>query len=263
MTVSVLNRTFKGIAELKLQKLADNSILHLPTPNTFVVENNIEEKIQYTRTAQGERSRAGTYVSGREPMLRVAYSHMQPETLQFRIGNEFEEVTRTLKIAKSYTVTQSEYPAVTATTGLGYGVVVNAPAKAAVTRQNKSFQLTQVPFADFDAADPDTFSIGARLNVKFSTNLVTAQETVSMEFEENMTSLGISDNIVGAHSCIATIITTENKVVVFRAKYITPSLAGSGFDASSESVEIPFFINTTAGECFPYEMYFTEKTVNC
>ena len=263
MTVSVLNRTFKGIAEVKLRRSSDGAILHLPTPNTFMVENNVEEKIQYTRTAQGERSRAGNYVSGREPMLRIAYSHMQPETLQFKIGNEFETKTEVVKVAKSFTVTQATYPAVAATGTLGYNVVVDAPTQASITRSNISFQLTQVPFSSFSGSVDDTFSVGANFALKFSDNLVTNQETVSMLTEETFTGLGIGDNIVGAHSVIATIITTQNKLVIFRANYITPSIAGSGFDPSGEQIEIPFFINNQSGECFPYEMFFTDVTVNC
>lgn len=263
MTVSVLNRTFIGIAELKLRRTSDGVILHLPTPNTFIVENNVEEKIQYTRTSQGQRSRAGSYVSGREPMLRVSYSHMQPETLQFKIGNEFETKTNTLKVAKSFTVIQNNYPAVTTTGTLGYNVAANAPAQASITRDNISFELTQVPFSSFDANVDDTFAIGASFAVKFSNNLVTTQETVSMLVDESFTGLGIGDNIVGAHSVIASIITTQNKLVIFRANYITPSIAGSGFDASSEQIEIPFFINTQSGECFPYELFWTDVTVNC
>lgn len=263
MTVSVLNRTFKGIAELKLRRSSDGAVLHLPTPNTFVVENNVEEKIQYTRTAQGERSRAGSYVSGREPMLRVAYSHMQPETLQFKIGNEFETKTSSLKVAKSYTVIQNNYPAVASTGILGYNVVVDANAQASITRGNVSFQLTQTPFGSFDPNVDDTFAIGVHFAIKFSDNIVAAQETVSVLVEESFTGLGIGDNIVGAHSVIATIITTQNKLVIFRSNYITPSLAGSGFDPSSEQVEIPFFINTQSGDCFPYELFWTDVTVNC
>lgn len=263
MTVSVLNRTFKGIAELKLKRSKDGAILHLPTPNTFMVDNNVEEKIQYTRTAQGERSRAGSYISGREPVLKISYSHVQPETLQFKIGNEFEEKTSELKFAKSYTITQSVYPAVDTSGTLGYNVVVDAPTQVSITRNNVSFQLTQVPFSSFDATVADTFAIGARLIVKFSNNLVAASETASMLTTETFTGLGIGDNIVGAHSIIANIITTQNQLVIFRANYIVPSIAGSGFDASAEQVEVPFFINTQAGECFPYEMFWTNVTLSC
>lgn len=263
MTVSVLNRTFKGLAELKLRRTSDGAILHLPTPNTFIVENNVEEKIQYTRTAQGERSRAGSYVSGREPMLRISYSHMQPETMQFKIGNEFETKTSTLKVARSFTVIQNNYPAVTTTGTLGFNVLEDAPAQASITRDNVSFQLTQTPWDTFDPTVQNSFAIGAAFAVKFSNNIVTSQQTVSLLVDEQFTGLGIGDNIVGAHSVIATIITTENKLVIFRANYITPSIAGSGFDASSEQMEIPFFINTQSGECFPYELFFTNVTVNC
>lgn len=262
MTVSVLNRTFKGLADLKLRRTSDGALYHLPVPSTFVVDNNIEQRIQYTRTGQGERARASSFVAGREPMLRIVYSHMQPETVQFKIGNEFESKTSTLKFVKSFTVTANDFPAVASGT-LGYNVVADAPSQASITRNNISFQLTQVPIGSFDATVADTFAVGANFNVKFSNNLVTAGETLSLQTQESFTYLGIGDNLVGAHSCVATLITTENKVVIFSAPFITPDLSGSGIDPGADQLEIPFFLNNQPGSCFPYEMSWLNVTVAC
>jgi hypothetical protein len=262
MTISVLNRTFKGLAELRLRRATDGAILHLPVPNTFIVENNIEQRIQYSRSAQGVRVRSGTYVAGIEPVMRISYSFMQPETLQFKIGNEFEAKTSALKILKSYNVTQGVFPA--AVSGqLGFNVVQDQPSQASITRNNVSFQLTQVPVGSFNPATPDTFAVDAGLEVSFSNNLVNAVETVSLYTQESFNGYGIGDNLVGNYSVVAQIITTENKVVIFSADFITVNLDGSGFDPSADQMEIPFYINNPPGSCFPYEMFFTDVTVPC
>ena len=263
MTIQKLNQTIKGVAELKLQRLSDNAILHLPTPTNFVVDNAIEQRMQVTQNSQGEQTRASTYIKGRMPMLRIVYSHLQPETLQFKIGNEFESKTSSLNVIKSIQVTQASYTGVTETTRLGKNVAADAVSQAAITRNGQSVQLTQQPFASFDADTDDSFAIGAALALKFSDNLVAAQETVSIVTTESFTGYGIADNLVGAYKVRASIITTDNQVIIFKADNLTPSFDGAAIDTGAEQIEIPFFINQVPGQCFPYEWLYTGKFVGC
>jgi hypothetical protein len=262
MTIGKLYDTIKGVANLKLIRLSDSALLHLPTPTGFVIDNGIEEKIQITQNNQGEMTRSGSYITGRMPVLRVVYSYMQPEILQFKIGNQFDAKTGTLDVVKSYQVTQNNYAAVT-TGFLGYGVALNAPSKASVQRDNLSVQLTQVSIASFDATTDDTFAVGASLNVKFSNNLVTANETVSLTTTEAFTGTGISDNVVGAHKVSALLITKANKVIHFKCDNVTPSYSGSTIDPKADAIEIPFFINDVPGVCFPYEWNYVPIQVGC
>lgn len=263
MTIAKLNSTIKGVAELKLQRLSDNAILHLPTPTNFVIDNAIEQRIQTTQNSQGEMTRASSYIKGRMPMLRIVYSHMQQETLQFKIGNEFEDKTSTLQVIKSVQITQGSYNGVTETTRIGYNVIEDAVSQAAITRNGESVQLTQQPYDTFNATTADSFAVGAALALKFSDNLVTAQETVSIITTESFTGRGIADTLVGAHKVRASIITTDNQVIIFKADNITPSFDGAAIDTSAENIELPFFINQVPGQCFPYEWFYTGKFVGC
>ncbi|GAA6622893.1 hypothetical protein [Scytonema sp. NUACC26] len=263
MTIEKINRTIKGVAELKLLRLSDNAILHLPKPTGFTIDNAIDQRIQMTQNSQGETTRASSYIKGRMPTLRVVYSHLQPETLQFKIGNEFEPKTQKLNVVKDLLVTQALYAAVTDTARIGKNVVIDEPTQAAISRDNESVQLVQQPFSTFDGAVNDTFAVGAGFALKFSDNLVTAQETVSIVTSETFTGRGIADNLVGAHKIRASLITTNNEVIIFKADNLTPSFDGASIDSNAESVEIPFFINQVPGQCFPYEFFYTGKFVGC
>jgi len=104
-----INRTFKGLADLRLRRLSDGLIWCLPTPSTFAVDNGIEQKVQMTRNQLGEMTRAGSYVSGRTPTLRLNYGAIQPELLQFRIGNYFQTKANTeLSLSKAVDVFQTD-----------------------------------------------------------------------------------------------------------------------------------------------------------
>lgn len=264
MTVAVLNETFKGLADLKLRNIETGRLLHLPIPNNFVVENNIEERKQYSRTALGERTHVSVFTSGREPMLRISYSHMTAEIMAFRIGNTFKSGTKDVALNKSVTlVNTATLPPVTVTTQVGYGVLEDAPTVASVKRNYLSVPLTQVPFDDFAPETDDTFSVGAAMALKFSDNLLDEKQTISLQTVENMTTLSLSDNLVGTYSVLASLITTENKLVVFSAPQTAPSLAGSAIDFGADQVEIPLLLFTPQGACRPYEMDFTSRTVAC
>lgn len=262
MTIGKLNETIKGVAEFKIFRLSDKFIYNLPKPTGFVIDNGIEEKQQMTQNGQGERARASSYIAGRMPTLSISYSHLQPEILQFKTGQVFETVTKNIDVIKSYRVTQNEYAA-QASGYLGFGVVEDAVTNASITRNSASFALTQQPFDTFDANTADSFAIGAALNVKFSNNLVAANEIVSLITTQSTTTLSIGDDFVPAMGVRAVLITTLNKVIHFRADNMTISYNGSSIDPSADQIQIPLFFNDIPGTCFPYEWDYLPLQVGC
>jgi hypothetical protein len=259
-----INRTFKGLADLRLKRLSDGLIWCLPTPSTFAVDNGIEQKIQMTRNQLGEMTRAGSYISGRTPTLRVSYQNMQPEILQFRIGNYFAAKTNTeLALPKSVDVFQNEYAGALNSTQLGFTITADTVTQATTVKNNASVLLTQQPFGSFSAATDDSFAVGDAGALKFSNNLKTAAARVSLLIPYTINTYGIGSQIVGPHSLFATLITTEGEVVVFTCRRVTPNFEGSGFDTGAESIELPFFINSVAGQCQSYELDYTGVYVSC
>lgn len=262
MTISILNETFKGISELKVLRHKDNLLMHWPTPNNFVLQDTKEQRMQYTRDWMGRRTRANTYVVASDASLSISYSHVQPELLAFRIGTYFEEKTNDVYFVRSYTVTKDSYPAY-ATGAFGNGIVADADAKASIKTAYSTEELTAQPYATFNGSTAKSFAVGANGAVKFSTDLVTNRETVSLMVPYTLTGLSIGDELVGAHSIVANLVTSENKVVVFTAFNVTPNLDGASIDPSAEGLEVPMFVNIVPGTCTSYQLTYTNKIVEC
>ena len=57
MTIAILNETFRGMADLKVvRKGIDGNpdlLMHWPTPQNFVLTDNKEQRMQYTRDSLG------------------------------------------------------------------------------------------------------------------------------------------------------------------------------------------------------------------
>lgn len=254
--------TFKGVADLKMRRLADGILLNTPVPQTFRVENGIEQTIQMTKNGQGESTRSNNYIKGRMPTLSIAFSHMNPELLAFRIGNYFETMTVT-DMALPYTirVDKNNFPPATSSNKLGFTIVADEPSVASATVDHISTPLTQQDFASFAPATPMSFAIGDAGAMKFSDDLVAAVATVSVEIPYTVTGLGIGSTIVGPHKVTAKIIGNDNEVVLFQAPNVTVNFDGSGIDVGADTLEIPLFINNSG--CQPYRMLFTGQYVSC
>lgn len=263
MTIGKLNETILGVAEFAVFNAENGLQYNLPQPTGFIIDNGIEQRVQMTQNGQGEMARASSYIKGRMPTLRVVYSHIQEEIIQFKTGRIFETASKTINVPKRYLVTKSDFAAV-GVGSLGYAVVADAPSTAVIKRNGLSVALVQSPVASFDPAVDDTFSVGASLAVNFSNNLVAARESVSFNTTQTASTVSISDNQVPFLAIRAIIATTRNRYIAFKADNLTINYEGSAIDTSAENIEIPFFFNETPGSCFPYEWdYLGDLTIGC
>lgn len=265
MTISIINRTFVGISELKLKRLSDGLLYNWPIPDNFSVQDNKEQKRQYTRNAQGRRVPANNYISGEDPVLTISYTHMQPEMIAFRVGNLFEEDTKNVFLNKTLEVTTNNFAGATTSAELGFGISADLTDTTAskVGSNGLSFPLVRAAYATFDPAVADTFAQGANGALKFSNNLVTAKEIISVQMPYTVTGLTIGDNLVGPHSVVATLVDTNNKVAIFYAPVATPNLDGAGFTPGGDAMEIPLFLNNPPGACRSWDLIYTNKEVRC
>ena len=266
MTIIVNNRTYVGISSLLMKRKTDNVVLTWPVPNTFVLNTNVEQRIQESRNAQGRRVRSGSYVAGETPDLTVSYSYIQPEMISFNTGNEQASGTFGTFVPRLLEVAQASYPA----DGAGFllnGVTVDdANAIGSVTRDGVSTALTRQPFASFDGASPandDSYALGADGALLFSDNLVTNKDVVAILIPHSVTGIRLSDVLVGPHELYATLVDTRNKVSVFEATNVTPNLEGRSIDFGSEGMEISLFLNNPPGTCRSYNIINTELSVAC
>jgi hypothetical protein len=266
MTLSINNRSFVGIASLVLERQSDGVLLNWPVPQTFVLNTNIEQRIQETRSNQGRKVRAGSYVAGEMPELTISYSYIQPEMIGFTVGNQMAAGSFSTFIPKRLEVTKAAYSGAAAGE-LFNGIAADvAGSKASVTRDGLSASLTRVTYDTFVGTSPendDTWALGADGALKFSANLVSAREVVTLLVPVSATGNGLSNILVGAHKLYATLINTLNKVTLFEAPSVTPNLEGRSVDFGGEGLEVQLFLNNAPGECRSWKIIDTEYTVSC
>ena len=164
MTIVVNQRTYVGISSLLMKRKSDDVVLTWPVPNSFVLNTNIEQRIQEGRNAQGRRVRTGSYVAGETPDLTINYNYIQPEMISFNVGNEQASGTFGTFIPRLLEVSQASYAADAAGFLLN-GVTLDDPTvQASVTRDGLSTALTRQDFGTFDGTSPandDSFALGA------------------------------------------------------------------------------------------------------
>lgn len=262
MTIQIATRTFKGISNLNLTRLSDGVVLNWPAPDNFVLDLGIEQRVQFSRDAQGNRVRAGSYKAGENPSLSITYGFIQPEMIGFKIGQQVASQTLDTYIPYQVLVNKAEFAA-GATGSILDGVAADpTTAAASVTRAGISTALTRQAYASFTAATDDTYAIGADGALKFSTNLVTAEEVVTLSIPyAGMTALALSDVVVGPHRLNARLVDNNNKVVLFESYNVTPNLEGGSVEFGGEQFDLSLFLNSAAG-CRSYQMIDTNLTVS-
>lgn len=264
MTIQILNQSFKGISTLAITRLTDNVVYNWPSPATFNVASNIEEKIQMTRNELGEKARAGTYKMGEMPELTISYEYLQPEMIAYRLGNQLASGNFSTSIPRQVRVIAEDVPA-DAVTGIYGALTLDAEAIASVTRNSVSVPLTRVDTASFVNTAEDTFAVGAEGALKFSANLVAANEIVTIVTPvSNLAATHISDLLVGPISVKAKLVTSRNTVTLFEAPNASVNLAGANFDFGGEGTsEIGLYLNNVPGTCRAWNMYNTPLVIQC
>lgn len=264
MTIQIVNQSYKGISTLAITRLNDGVVYNWPSPETFTVAQNIEEKQQMTRNELGEKVRASTYKMGETPELNISYGFIQPEMISFRLGNQLASGTFDTAIPRQIQATATDIPA-DVTGGIYFLAAEDADATASVTRNSISTQITRQPFATFDGTIADSYAIGLNGALKFSDNLVAAQEIVTIVTPvSGLTAVNISDLLVGPIEVRAKLVTSRNTVDLFETRSATVNLSGANFDFGGDgNSEIGLYLNNVPGRCRSWDLYSTENTVSC
>jgi hypothetical protein len=253
MTIEKLQSTFIGVTELKMRRFKDNLVYHLPTPMNMVVEPGKNERVLMGRNKLGRRVEVASFIDAENPVLNISYGIVQPELLQFRLGNYFTNVTKDLMIPTTFDLGQGgTFPAVQAPS-LGHAIIAGADATASIKRPDGT-SLALVEGTDF--------TIGAGGMVTFSAALVAAKETVSMLIPYTVTGLGIGSELIGRHEVVATIVDSEGYVWFFHAPNAKPSAAGGSIDFSAESFDLQLKLYNSGG-CQPFTLIKSSDRVSC
>lgn len=261
MTITVNQRTYVGMSSLLMKRKSDGVVLTWPVPNNFVLNTNIEQKIQMGRNAQGRAVRTGTYVTSETPEISINYSYIQPEMISFNTGNQMASGTFESYIPKSLEVTRGSYAGDSAGFILE-GVVADDPRVAAsITKGDLSVALTRQPFASFDPATVESYALGVDGAMLFSDDLVSEKAVVSILVPHSVSGIRLSDVLVGPHELYATLIDTRNKVSIFEALNVTPNISGKSIDFGGEGLEISLYLNALPGSCTSWNIISVDPSV--
>lgn len=270
--IEINNRSFKSIAAVNMVRLGDGVLMNFPNPTGLTIQEGIEQKEVEGVSETGERVRLYSYPRARKPTAVVSFMHLQPELLALRMGNQLEEASVTASVPIKVWVQKAEYAA-KAAGQKGYGVaedvnlgVAGAPV-GSVTRGELSVVLTQAAWANYSSwrTNPLTFAIGANGALRFSDDLVTASDVVSINFPVTETMARISDELAGSFKVDALLVDSTNSVHYLSIFNATIDLANASLDAAADTVELNLFLNTPPGSCRAWNLYSpkTNKGVAC
>jgi hypothetical protein len=264
MSISLLNRSFKGISELSITRLNDNVTYSFPSPSNFTLNPTIGEKIQMIRNAVGEKDFGSSYTISKSAELTVTYDYMSSELVSFRLGNQLATGTFATAIPRQILATNALVPA-DVLGGLYFGVVADAVTSGSIVKAGISTALTQQPFATFSSATLNSFAIGANGAVKISDNLVTAGQIITLVIPiTGLVGAGISDLLVGPVAIRAKLVDSLNQLTLFEAKNASINLGSANFSFDGEgSSELAFRLAPIPGACSSFNLINLGITVNC
>lgn len=253
MTQAKKEATIIGVTEVKIQRVSDGLIYHLPNPANMVVDLGKDERVIMGKNRLGRTTETSSYIRGESPTLTISYQHVQPELLQFRIGNYFENQTKDLFIPVTFDLSEGgTFPASQAP-NLGHSIIAGADAIASIKKANGMSEQLQ------EGVD---FTIGAGGAITFSPSLVAAKETVSMLIPYSVTGIGIGAQLIGQHRVVASAVDTEGYVWIFYAPNVKPSAAGGAIDFSAEGFDLTLKIYPSGG-CQAFTLMKTGDKVSC
>lgn len=288
-----LFRTFKGLSELKLFDINDSVVYNLPVPLDLSIDNGIQERRIPTRNVYGEQVFSDAFPVARDPVLRIVFPTMTPEILQLKTERQFAKTTG-LEYGIAKTVDVSYFPRITAVTandtikislneliGLASTNVTQIKGvDVSTTEENDSVKLAVTTTAAATAEPTAVPSTKTAVFVK-SLTLASAVEGSFLylnasDFEGVGTStyislvitcssdvLSLGEKLTTNYKMFATLVTTENQLVVLTAPKVKPSFQGSNFSPSMEQIECIFYMQTPPGLCKAYDIIYTDTIVKC
>ncbi len=260
--LTIGNRTIKSISALSLERISDGLVFNWASPTSFNLSEGIEQREQEVKNETGETVRAGSFVTARRPTLTIGYQNINPEMISWRVGNYLEVGTYTTRMPMRLWVTKGEYagsPAGFRGFGIAADVNIGTPnaPRAAVTRGEISTALTQAAYADYSTWRTQNlrFAVGANGALRFSNDIVAAQDVVTLSIPLTGEMSRISDLVVGDHRLYAMVVDSLNKIHILEVYQASPDLSGAAVDLSADTLEVTMFLNNPPGFCRAWQMF--------
>lgn len=256
-TITVANRSFKGISNIAVLLKNTNTILNFSKPQTADLNPNIEVKSTMSRTSNGNMTKINTYVTGEQATLTLSYGQVQPEFYALATGRKMVSGNYDIPLARNITVPiGGAIPA--ALTGYApkgtvadTGLNADPPTSFAsyTDETGASTALTQVSYTGFTGTTDNQFAIGADGALKFSDNLV--GEFVTVRHLWHTAGKRLSSNLVGEVAICYTVTSSDETVTVVDIPNAIINPSGATLSASGDSMNIVFDLITASG-CSSY-----------
>jgi hypothetical protein len=264
MSLLIQNRSFKGISNLSIRRIADNLVFNFPKPSGMVLNNPQEQRNIMSRSELGEQVLVGKYTTSRMPTMSVSFASVQPELFAFQGGYLMEKDTLQMAIPKIVRVPDSGIiPAATGTNVLGKGITANATAYASTSETGNITPLTQNTFEGHATwrTTLNNFAIGADGAIAFSNNLV--GKIVTVVIPATITGSTISEILVGEVVIDCALVNSLNKITLLHVPSALIDPSNNALDANAEGLEMMFTMLTPPGRCTAFDLLETDFSVVC
>lgn len=268
-------RTFKGLSEVKLYSIKEDLVYNLPVALDLSIDNGIQERRIPSRNVFGEQVFSNSFTVARDPVLRIVFPTMTPEVLEFKTERSFTSQTGgTFKYQVAKTIDPTYMSEITVGTGqnveqhylinLNTLIGLDPMNVTTITGVKSSYTLNNMS-ADINTTLNSTGgtnnAAGAYITVPKANFEEGQYLSLLIECKDNVINLG--SKLDGFFKLFATMVTTENQLVVLTAPKVKPSFQGSTFSPSMEQVETIFYMSTPAGQCKAYDIIYTNTIVDC
>lgn len=228
-------------------------VLALPSPDSVVWNQGVEEQIINLTNDLGELQFDEAIVTNRQPVITLNYGKMTPEIMALKLGYRLQSqnITDAL-MAGSFRAEKAEYAGAASANQEGHGMTADQSTSEMYALINGlSVPLTRQPFSTFDAAVNNSFAQGAHGATKLSTNLVATRTMVTRFFFYPINgAYYLSHDPFSDFACTLIGVLTENsRKRVFELKFSTMQLNktdNNEVDFRAAPIPVAFRITDTA-----------------
>jgi hypothetical protein len=258
-------RKWSGIIGVTLTDSETGIIRALRLPTNAVIEDNPDvQKITGTDSL-GRETNIGNNITAFKPVLTLSYSGVNLDLYAMSRGRKVvTQAFDSLSMPKEMYVRKSSYAAVPSGR-VGFGVLEDVEVKASTLGATlETIELIQQPFDTFDAAELNSFAIGANFERKFSTDLVERQSFVQLllPFATATTARYVSEDSLPSQAVSILAKSTNDTVTLVDVPIADIDPSGSKFDPKAETIELKFDLSGL-GVCEPYSVYELAQKIYC
>jgi len=244
-------------------ELATNRVLLMPRPATFTLLNGLGGNTEITEVdSQGYITKVENNFAERKPTMALSFTGRNLDTLAMSINQKIQTTNIDLKHPHRQQVKRAFYEAAPAG-AIGSNVVENAYTRASLhdPRTRNTLILTQQNYGTFNSSVPQSFAIGNGFARRFSSDLVTNQNFVTLVPEANYDARGLSEEPLGDLEVNGLCFNSSGIVSIVHVPICFVNPEGAGITADN-TVTVNLDISG-ANACQPWNEYEVNYTSFC